>query len=1585
MTEKNEPQRFDSFDLPILKDNIEGEFLSNTTSAPIDNTQNQENSPIYLGNPSLSPEAELLSQFPDLAPGGAGADPSVPPDAALAYDGQFSSRFSAWIRAVALTVVCIFIPDQIGWAFNYNPAIIWGSRAPITAQAPGMTPAEMSAMQVSGSVDHLLTEVNRQKAERIDLKLDDKKKDGQSLAIQVAAKFNPADIKQVTSWLSNPKLNVLNCGVYALQDILADAGIKKSLEELAVMTIATDLFSNVIKAGEPKLKISLFSISQAAKAHGLNYSAARMAPADTLTLPTPFIAHFKEEHFVTVTKVSDSTVYFNDIGKADQMPRADFTAKMSGVVLAKNLKYYFNSAYQPVSDTTLTYIWGNKWRDRSGDLVGLMTMGQVITGVVIDLVILVVSIGIAAWVDGAAEAGKAVKAVTDITTLLQKIAYILSRLGFGSMTAVKMALLGVGLSKILNALATMCVMEGACSEKTAFVLTIAITAAVGAAVGASEAAKAAAAEAAKRAGTSIALAVASVTTKDIAIEGAKGFARGLVSAVIAVKITQAISDALDCKQDDTACQVLGQTAASIASSIGSSLAFVAGGYALDQAASYVMDEKTTFFERALGVSLKKDSDKESQQRADNRAEVASGHVSSHTPQDAAATEKFNGSLSDYADFWYDTGDTQHYDPVTNKFTPAGVEVIVNDRSSGYAEWSNAVVAPVMRAYRMENEQYSNDIKKNMDDVKSGTAKLPDIMTPTDAAAYQDALNVAPAKRTDAQNAIVNKFSGTGIPELNAEVNAVQADVNSGRTTSRNSDANDRQLALNRAQAVVERTTIAFGDYHFEQSDLWFSFKTTGIQLIGMSVGQAAGGLARWGYGGDAQSLESKAIGQGVAGVVSYGAGWAMEGAAARAEQKDNFGDEIAYRVISGAAMAGSGALFDWVRESVIGKDDKSQAYAYNAAQYNVAAGMGMNIIGGAVLGTMGAIDDYRANKYIAEGTDKGEKEKAVAAAQSINAQTVAANLDAQKKQEMTLNHGEAQRNVVIQDVLEGQISEGDAQQAIDEINIQVKENFAQIQKEKLDKLTALETSDDAKTVNNFAAKLVKIFNAHPELYTRMTTHDANGLYIARDSGAGSKLSDSLAFTRMMPGVLSTNDPFAARVAVGVMVNLNMAAGMVYGTNYIDGGINNTGSAFRTQSDFMAYNEHMSGMAGVGSAWEAVQADNQLKKSKKDNAALPSDQRMSDEDVEGWWRLRSVDRHRLNAVNFMSDQFSQVGATSTFNLIKTANTYMSGQYYAARTTGSMSLSQVTVFKQRTITKLDFLQAGFKDGKDAEVYKALLQAGYINTNGEVQLKFLAVNNASELEGLPSNLSGDLNKIYETIKKNRGEDITLIGVKTGEGDRTVTNFAKNMYTTSYSPGLYKDDKGNIKIKEGSSYTADFRSLNYCCGMLPEGASSQYYVGVGGQEMFNDGTKAGIMKQEAAVSRLNTNKVNELFDFGGEMQGITQSINNVAIQLPTSYGLGGMRYGTYWKQTSYDTNDNGTKVKAAIKGADGKVIPGAGENLVPILQKYPVPVEALGTDGQMHVIGSEMKLGDAIVSEGFRSVQGLPGFWREMSGEVS
>src|SRR3989338_2479086 len=100
------------------------------------------------------------------------ADTSVLVNVALLPDtAPVVSRFHSWIRTVAIVVLTVFIPDQVSWAFGYNPAVIWGNRIPAVRMIePGLTLPD-AAYQASQSVEYLLKQIINKPNARLQIKL----------------------------------------------------------------------------------------------------------------------------------------------------------------------------------------------------------------------------------------------------------------------------------------------------------------------------------------------------------------------------------------------------------------------------------------------------------------------------------------------------------------------------------------------------------------------------------------------------------------------------------------------------------------------------------------------------------------------------------------------------------------------------------------------------------------------------------------------------------------------------------------------------------------------------------------------------------------------------------------------------------------------------------------------------------------------------------------------------------------------------------------------------------------------------------------------------------------------------------------------------------------------------------------------------------------------------------------------------------------------------------------------------------------------------------------------------------------------
>ena len=292
----------------------------------------------------------------------------------------------------AFLVLCVFVPDQISWAFNYDPRVLWGEGAgqdrPLSQ---GEKEGAVSARIASG-VHRLLNQIAYRENARLQLNLSNAAQPSSpdnKILVTPKVEVNEDNIKAVTRWLNNPDIHPLNCGVYALRDLLATQKVVTSLDELSLATLSIDLLNDIVRPGEPKLKTSLYSIEQVMQGYGLKFKAVKVEPADVLKLKAPFIASYQSEHFVTVKAIDQKNVYFTDIGKIVSLPKEKFAEELSGYVLVADSAAPSQVAVEEITDTAKAFVWGNTWVDNSEDLWGI---DEDVWDVVLKLVILIIQI-----------------------------------------------------------------------------------------------------------------------------------------------------------------------------------------------------------------------------------------------------------------------------------------------------------------------------------------------------------------------------------------------------------------------------------------------------------------------------------------------------------------------------------------------------------------------------------------------------------------------------------------------------------------------------------------------------------------------------------------------------------------------------------------------------------------------------------------------------------------------------------------------------------------------------------------------------------------------------------------------------------------------------------------------------------------------------------------------------------------------------------------------------------------------------------------------------------------------------------------
>jgi len=352
-----------------------------------------------------------------------------------------ASRFSRWIRNIAIVVLAVFIPDQVSWAFSYNPAVLWGEKAGMVRFAqPGIDlpqPAAQKAVsQVPQSVEYLLKQLAGKERSRLLINVDPQSAmplpfvKPSAVELDTRAGFTKERIDGIVQWLSQPDIHLLNCAVYSLKDILDAQNKSRSLDELAVLAVSVDLISDIIKVGDPKFKTTLFALRKVGDALGTGFVSIKTAPEDVLKLQTPFIAHFKNEHFVTVKKVEGDKVYVADLGQEQAIDRFAFEQNADGFAYAAKPQEG-TLAFQYVPESLEAFVWGDKWRDNSGNLPGLLS-------------------------------GSAIAMNIGIT--------VASALLTGGS-----AMLALSVSNFTQTLATICVQEGVCNAHMGFILQSALS------------------------------------------------------------------------------------------------------------------------------------------------------------------------------------------------------------------------------------------------------------------------------------------------------------------------------------------------------------------------------------------------------------------------------------------------------------------------------------------------------------------------------------------------------------------------------------------------------------------------------------------------------------------------------------------------------------------------------------------------------------------------------------------------------------------------------------------------------------------------------------------------------------------------------------------------------------------------------------------------------------------------------------------------------------------------------------------------------------------------------------------------------
>ncbi|HAH21560.1 MAG TPA: hypothetical protein DCL49_11740, partial [Candidatus Omnitrophica bacterium] len=284
---------------------------------------------------------------------------------------EFQSKFKPWLRAVAFIVVAVFLPEQVSWAIEYDWRPLW----PKTAGAMGLLGATNMASSYSPSYTNTKGIYAQEIPEAIKKILQDiankpitslQLSPTLSIELKEPLKLNARRIEEIYNWLKGKP-----CGAKALHDFLNYQGIKAEEQDIAVLVLSTDILNNVIKPeGNPSvIKNSLYALSKASEFFGKKLIPVKVdLHTSTLTnLHTPFIAHFKGDHYILVTRITDEKIYFSDEHREEFLPKEKFLEKFSGYALIPAQEPYSAIADKEAMEVMGAGWGGSDWDDDFGN------------------------------------------------------------------------------------------------------------------------------------------------------------------------------------------------------------------------------------------------------------------------------------------------------------------------------------------------------------------------------------------------------------------------------------------------------------------------------------------------------------------------------------------------------------------------------------------------------------------------------------------------------------------------------------------------------------------------------------------------------------------------------------------------------------------------------------------------------------------------------------------------------------------------------------------------------------------------------------------------------------------------------------------------------------------------------------------------------------------------------------------------------------------------------------------------------------------------------------------------------------------
>lgn len=239
-------------------------------------------------------------------------------------------RKHIWIKIIALAIVVVFLPEQVAWAVEYNPRILWQQAVRGLSYPPGIQSPALNAIRgtrhkalarqapdaprfnkaVAQSIYRFLKPLVGKPVRQVQIAPGVVIEVTKSLSRQVTSEtqyairntnqpfqISKSELKSLYKWLKDPRTETVPCSAYTVYHLLRSQGKQVSVEQLSSLLILIDvLVGNIafrIKdqrlktkdqktgnrfTGLPANRIynSLYALQKTAEYFGLNLSAVQL-------------------------------------------------------------------------------------------------------------------------------------------------------------------------------------------------------------------------------------------------------------------------------------------------------------------------------------------------------------------------------------------------------------------------------------------------------------------------------------------------------------------------------------------------------------------------------------------------------------------------------------------------------------------------------------------------------------------------------------------------------------------------------------------------------------------------------------------------------------------------------------------------------------------------------------------------------------------------------------------------------------------------------------------------------------------------------------------------------------------------------------------------------------------------------------------------------------------------------------------------------------------------------------------------------------------------------------------------------------